>query len=146
MTFPRGRVSAWKTVVPLLVAGLLVLVPCWVGCGGSQAARRNVTGKVTFQGSPVEEGTVTFENTATGTTGSAQIGAGGQYSIQLPDGSYKVSVEPPLVETGGTSDTPGDMEYKPMENIPEKYRTTRSSPLSVEVSSSKTTHDLEMQP
>lgn len=116
------------------------------GCGGGQAARQTVTGKVTFQGAPVEEGTVTFEDSATGVAGSAEIGPGGVYSMELPDGSYKVSVAPPMVETAATADTPGDVEYKKMESIPQVYWTTGTSALTAEVSSTATSHDFDLKP
>src|SRR5262245_9162414 len=96
------------------------------GCGSDGPGRFNVTGKVTFRGQPVEEGKITFEDPAAGQVNSADLGAGGGYSVELAAGDYQVSVSPPLIEMPGTRDSPGDTVPKNVKNIPKKYRVPES--------------------
>jgi hypothetical protein len=134
----------------LRIGACLVLGACSLmlpGCTGSGGqARYVVTGKVTFQGEPVEEGQITFENPEAGQVNSGQLGAGGAYSTELPAGKYKVSVSPPLVETKGTGDSPPDMVPKKMKNLPRKYWVQESSGLAAEVSKEQRKFDFELKP
>src|SRR5437667_4315762 len=92
------------------------------GCGtGDKIPRYRVSGKVTYQGQPVEEGTITFEDPTAGQVNSSTLSPSGAYSLELRAGPYKVSVAPPLVETKGTGDSPPDMVPKKVSNIPKKY-------------------------
>ncbi len=118
-----------------------------VGCStGDRNPRYKVTGKVTFQGPPVEEGTITFENPEAGQVNSSPLGSGGSYALDLPAGTYKVSVSPPLAETKGTSDSPPDLVPKKVNNIPKKYWVQESSGLSAEISKDKRSFDFELKP
>src|SRR5687768_11347111 len=104
----------WLAAKRLLILALLAAG----GCGSSDSrARYTVTGKVTYQGQSVEEGTITFENPSAGQVNSSPLGSGGSYSLDVPAGDYKVSVSPPLVETKGTGDSPPDMVPKKVNNI-----------------------------
>jgi len=126
---------------------LLLLTACCPGCGsGDKNSRYKVTGKVTYQAGPVEEGTVTFEDPATGQVNSSPLGSGGAYALELPPGEYKISVAPPLVETKGTGDSPPDMVPKKVSNIPKKYWVQESSKLSAEVAKDKRKFDFELRP
>ena len=116
------------------------------GCSSDGPARFAVTGKVTFQGQPVEEGQITFEDPAAGQVNSGKLGSGGSYSVELPAGDYRVSVAPPLVETPGTRDSPGDMVPKNVKNIPKKYWVPESSRLAAKVNSSARSFDFELGP
>ena len=67
----------------------------FVGCGsGDQTRAIHVTGKVTYQGQPVEQGEITFEDPAAGQVNSSPLGPGGSYVLELPAGDYRVSVAP----------------------------------------------------
>src|SRR3954469_25171968 len=126
---------------------LLVVAICWLGCStGNKVPRYQVTGKVTYQGQPVEEGTITFENPTAGEVNSSPLASGGAYSVELPAGDYKVSVSPPLIETKSTADTPPDMVTKKVNNIPKKYWVQESSGLSAQVAKDKRTFDFELKP
>src|SRR5262245_3535921 len=124
---------------------LLLAILAFVGCGSDGAARFTVTGKVTFQGQPVEEGQITFEDPAAGQVNSGQLGSGGTYSVELPTGDYRVSVSPPLVEMPGTRDSPGDLVPKSVKNIPKKYRVPESAGLAAKVSSSARSFDFDLK-
>jgi len=130
-----------------ILAALIAVGLLWTtGCGKQGPKRLTVTGKVTFQGAPVTEGQITFEDAASGVAGSTALGTDGSYTLQLPEGNYKVSVEPPVVEVGGTADTPGDEEYKQVDNIPERYWSTATSPLQATVSADATEHNFTLEP
>jgi hypothetical protein len=117
------------------------------GCNMSGGpARYTVTGKVTYQGEPVEEGEITFQDPAAGSVNSAKLAAGGNYSLELPAGDFRVSVAPPLVEIKSGADTPPDMVPKPVKNIPKKYWVMESSKLTAPVAKDKRTHDFELKP
>lgn len=125
----------------------LVAVISFAGCGSSDPlARYTVTGKVTFQSQPVEEGEITFEDPTAGQVNSATLSAGGNYSLQLPVGEFKVSVAPPLVETKGTADSPPDKVPKNVKNIPKKYWVQEKSGLSAKVERDKRTFDFDLKP
>jgi hypothetical protein len=104
-----------------------------------------IRGKVTFQGQPVSEGTVQFNDEKTG---------------HGPAGDYTVLIVPPMlaVESKGG---PPDPQFKKVRNIPNKYRSTGggrppagrvipghvvTSGLRVTVSADKTLHDFDMEP
>ncbi len=128
-------------VVTVLTAGWLF------GCSRSQGPKPlAVSGTVTFQGSPVTEGKVTFEDPKTGFTGSGDITPEGQFRLTVPAGHYKVTVTPPMVEVGGTPDTPGEMTFKEVPNIPRKYWTSNTTPLECEVTQAGQTVSLELAP
>jgi hypothetical protein len=127
----------------------LVAISCLaaIGCGGSnRPVMHTVEGRVSFQGSPVEEGTITFENPANGFANSVKLGDGGVYTLQLPDGSYQVNVEPPMIPLDAGPNSPPSEGYKNVKNIPAKYRRSRSSGLTVQVSGSNVTQNFNMIP
>jgi hypothetical protein len=138
MTIPTAAVRTFW----LLLALLTVL-----GCSSDdKLARFKVTGKVTYQAQPVEEGTITFENPASGQVNSSPLAAGGLYTMELPAGDYRVSIAPPLIETKGTGDSPPDMVPKKVANIPKKYWVQEKSGLSAQVSKDKRTFEFELKP
>src|SRR5262249_45696788 len=105
-----------------------------------------ISGKVTYQSRPVEEGTITFEDPTTGQVNSGELGSGGSYATELPPGSFKVSVSPPLVETKGTGDSPPDMVPKNVKNIPKKYHRQETSGLAADVAKDKRAFDFDLKP
>lgn len=134
--------SGFRWMSGCLLAGFLF------GCGGSGTTRveHSVTGKVTFQGEPVTEGTVQFEDAASGQGGSAPLSASGTYTASLSDGTYKVIVLPPTEVTPDTENSPGGIVVKDAKNIPQKYRALETTPLSAPVSAALVTHDFELMP
>src|SRR5437868_627543 len=114
----------------------LLVVVCFVavaGCGpADKFPRYKISGKVTYQSQPVEEGSITFEDPTTGQVNSGTLASGGAYATELPPGAFKVSVSPPLVETKGTGDSPPDLVPKKVNNIPKKYWVQESSGLTAD--------------
>lgn len=125
----------------VLLSGLLC------GCGASETVRveHSVTGKVTFNGQPVTEGTVQFEDAATGQGGGGALTADGSYSATLGAGSYKVAVFPPVEHTPDTEISPGGEIVKDVKNIPQQFRTFDTTPLSVTVTPEQLTHDFDLK-
>ncbi len=127
----------------LVIVALSLFV---LGCGGGEQARYKVAGKVTFQGQPVEQGEITFENPTAGQVNSSPLSAGGSYSLELPPGDFKVSVAPPLIEMKGTADSPPDMVRNPaVKNIPKKFWVQETSGLTAKVDKSARTFDFELK-
>lgn len=125
----------------------LLLLLLASGCtSGDGAARYQVSGKVTFQGQPVERGEITFD-TGAGQVNSSQLGSGGSYSLELPAGDYKVFIAPPLTEGKGTPDSPPDMIPDPtVKNIPKKYWVQETSRLTAQVAKDKREFDFDLKP
>jgi hypothetical protein len=82
----------------LVLLGLLALA---VGCGPSYKARAVVKGKVTFAGTPLTVGTVSFYG-KDNLSGSATIDKNGNYAMNdAPLGDVKVTVFVPKLPPGG---------------------------------------------
>lgn len=127
-----------------MLAALVIVLLGTVGCGGSKFESHEVKGRVTFQGAPVTEGQVTFEDPATGFANSAGLDAMGAYTVALADGSYRVSIQPPVIQIGGGPDTPPDEGYKDVDNIPERYRRAETSGLSAQIASGQLEHNFDL--
>ncbi|HEY2411707.1 MAG TPA: carboxypeptidase-like regulatory domain-containing protein [Pirellulaceae bacterium] len=123
--------------------GLIFLTACGPA---DKFPRFKISGKVTYQSQPVEEGTITFEDPTTGQVNSGTLASGGAFSTELPPGAFKVSVSPPLVETKGTGDSPPDMVPKKVNNIPKKYWVQETSGMAAEVSKEKRVFDFDLRP
>lgn len=105
------------------------------GCSPKEATYE-IGGTIKFAGQGVSEGTVTFEESATMNTAQAELGADGKYSLRVAPGNYKVMVEPPMVSETGVSDA--GVTYKKVSNIPNKFRSSQSTPLTAKVESAAT--------
>ncbi|HUP81879.1 MAG TPA: carboxypeptidase-like regulatory domain-containing protein [Pirellula sp.] len=119
-----------------------------VGCFQSGPDVGEVSGKVTFKGQPVKEGTVTFLNPSEGGAGESPIDDNGSYAIpKLVVGDYIVIVTP-LMEMKDTD--PGKSPPAPVEksapNIPVKYRQQGLTPLKSAVKKGKNEFQIEMNP
>jgi len=104
---------------------LMLLLAAAAGCSnkGSNVKLSTVQGKVTLDsGEPVTGGYVTFHpsggTSAQAAASTGEIKSDGTYKIQTggkdgaPEGSYKVTVSPPMVSTGGSPlTTPFDKSY-----------------------------------
>jgi hypothetical protein len=118
------------------------------GCSQGPA-RGEVKGKVTFQGKPVKEGTVTFLNPKEGGAAEAQINQDGTYAVQggVDLGSYLVVITPPveIVDTDPGKSPPAPVE-KDMPDIPVAYRQQGTTTLNAEVKAGQNEFDFDMMP
>ena len=122
----------------LFVLSLFTLVGCGDGMG-------EVNGTVTFEGTPIEEGAISFYPTdgKTPTTGGAI--KGGQYSVKVPPGTMKVVISLPKI-TGkkkiyNTTNSP-EMPIT-VEALPAKYN--EKSELTLEVVAGANRKDWELK-
>ncbi len=131
------------------VAGFLAVILTFaLGCGGAdeRPPLKSVEGQVVFNNQPVTEGTVTFEDAQTGSAATAELDAEGRYELNVPDGTYQVTIAPPMVEVSSDPNSPPEQKFKDVANIPNKYRSAQSTDLSATVSEEKTSHDFNLAP
>jgi len=124
------------------MAGVL---PWMSGCGNSSEYPVGaITGRVTYEGQPVQQGLVTFYSSELGEGISEEIKEDGRYATQTPlrTGSYVVTVLPPD-EPPPTEDTPV-ATIAPVKDIPEKYRDPKKSGLTIVVKEGENTFDIAM--
>lgn len=125
--------------------GLSLLLLINAGCGSGRSDLVEVTGKVTLDGQPVNQGKVTLE--ATDGKGGVEGGSieNGEYSVMTTPGSKAVKINSPKVvgqkKTYGTADSP--TEDVTEEAIPKNYN--RNTDLKIEVSSSSLEHDFDLK-
>lgn len=123
----------------------VALLPLLTGCGNSaDSSSGTVSGRVSYEGQPVQQGVVTLYSSELGVGISEEIQADGQYATQtpIPIGNYVVTVLPP--------EEPPPMEedlvvtIAPVKDIPEKYRDPAKSGLNIDVSQGQNSFDIEM--
>ena len=137
---------------PQLARTLAIAVGIWsagtVGCS-SGPATSPVKGKVTFQGKPVTEGTVTFLNLTEGGAAEAQINKDGSITFQggVMPGEYRVVITPltHIVDTDPGKSPPAPVE-KPAPDIPPKYRQQGTSKLQASVKPGPNEFTFDMTP
>jgi hypothetical protein len=145
-----------------ILAALLALT-LFGGCGSGLPERGKVTGKVTFNGKPVPQGTVTFYP-KTGRSASGRIQPDGTYTLTTFDegdgaivGSHEVTIEAVRfagaprgksfeeeianVKSGKAADPAA---AKPQWLLPEKYSIRGQSGLTREVESGANTIDFAL--
>ena len=128
----------------LLFAGTLAWFAA--GCGGTDAPKlHKVSGLVTFDGHPVEEGTVMFLHDATQDSRQAPLGAEGRYEVEVREGQHKIAVEPVIIETPPSATSPGSSDYKKAPNIPGRYRSPETSGFTADVTA-PAEFSFQMQP
>lgn len=130
-----------------------------LGCGRSCPAYWPISGKVTFQGKPVDKASIRFCNSKVGIDVVESLGVEGQYGVVtgdqkgLPEGHYQVAIVPKLdfsraqCEPNGRpipSTMPSALERNPP-NIPTKYHDPATSGLTITVKPESNTFDVDMQ-
>lgn len=128
---------------------LLSVLMGLAGCGRSGPPKYPVSGTVTYKGTPVTEGMVTFYSSSGGGIVSF-LDASGGFVIEkgLVEGQYRVFIEPP--QTIKKPPPPGGPPMDPPKsfpNVPEKYRQASTSGLvaTVEADASGNTFEFDMQ-
>ncbi len=118
------------------------------GCSTSETPDPTapLNGKVTFKGTPVSEGMVNLFDSKRGNAAAAKLGADGTYSMPaVVLGNYDVSITPLQVEPSTDATKPAPPPANP-ENIPEKYRDSKTSGLKAVVKAGNNTADFELIP
>ena len=126
-SLPRGR-------GPALVAALLPLLAlALAGCSGGKSTMKNeVTGVVSYKGTALPGGSITFYSKKdSAQKATALIGDGGKYTMpNAPEGDCKISVQ------GPTPSSDSSVKTKPIA-LPPKYLDPDKSGLSFSVGSGK---------
>ena len=137
--------TAWAAAV--LFASLILVGS---GCGGAGAPVGSVSGKVTYRGEPVTEGTVSFTSDILAASGTGEVQPDGTYTLAtqgdgLPLGKYQVCIMPPMQEESLHPQLSAAPVAKDMPNIPQKYRSFRTSGFEATVQEGENAHDFDMQ-
>ncbi|MFN3148358.1 hypothetical protein [Bremerella sp.] len=122
----------------LLAVGLLI------GCSESGPKTYAVNGSVTIGQKPMNGGFVSFEDPTTGNAAQGAIEEDGTYSVELPEGSYQVMIEPTEIEVK-SKDGMSPPSTKYAQNVPERYMSVDTTELSAEVGDGSTTFDFQLK-
>lgn len=138
-----------KHVAPIVVAALTV-----AGCGGGTAGPKTgqVSGTVTYKGTPVADATVVFYPTQ-GPVATGVTDASGKFQLMTNkpgDGAalgmckVTVTVNAPVPESDPASVEKAQKEAEQNAKIPKKYNAAESSGLSFEVKAGQNDAKLEL--
>lgn len=135
----------------------------WVGCGSPGPLTAPVSGKVTYAGRPVTEGTILFWSTTGGTVASGPLGTDGSYRlITHPNaegavlGSHRVTIRAvKLLDANAVPKSPDAKgAFGPLANdvnparlqwiVPQRYEDRQTSPLTAEVKPGQNTIDFTL--
>ena len=133
----------------------VALIGCvMAGCGATEEPLGVATGRVTYHGEPVTEGSVTFSDKVRGAAYVAPLGADGKFELQVargfgvPPGKYVVTIGPPqaMPSMDPAKNFAGPAGNKDYKNIPMKYRDEKTSGLeAVVVSGANNPFDFDMK-
>ncbi|MEZ6039278.1 MAG: carboxypeptidase-like regulatory domain-containing protein [Planctomycetaceae bacterium] len=133
----------------LLLAVLLATTSTGIaGCSSSDdlGTRYSVSGKVTFSGSPVSEGEISFVDKSTGGSDAATLASDGSFQVSLPAGSFAVVITPPTIMVDEEENTEPYESFKDVPNIPEKYRTSNETPIAISINADSSDNSFDMVP
>ena len=129
----------------MLSLSLLVLTGCNGGVGGSGGGKAvGLTGKVVFSndGSPLSKGKVCLESSSL--TASGELTSDGTFTLKakngLPPGTYRVYITNAVEVVGQNAS--GDNIGMPL--IAQKYMSSRTSGLTVDIDESTTEFELKV--
>lgn len=139
---------------------LLAMILCTAGLAGCGGMKKKavVSGKITYKGEALGNGTVVFIG-KDGKGGSSPISAEGNYRVNdLPTGSMKITVETTPTESSGAINMPGVADKMPKMTvesnsggpgkyvqIPEQYKKPDQTPLTYDVKSGDQKHDIPLE-
>jgi hypothetical protein len=144
----RSFTSRLLSILTLIALPTLIL-----GCGGSSGPEMGrVSGKVSYNGKPLAQGTISFiSNDPNGTNANSVIAPDGTYTLQTTNpgdgavlGEYRViisDVDPNALNTPA----PGEPVKKQQRIIPEKYEKPDASGLTAKVVSGSNTFDFNLE-
>jgi hypothetical protein len=134
----------------LLLAGWAVVTS---GCGPAGPPCRPVSGSVSFRGAGVPKAVVVFDQPETGTYLSAVCDVAGRFDTAplpgggLPEGRYRVAVQPPLVEIEIDPERPQPMADAPgFPAVDPRLLDPATSGLTLAVSEAVPAFDIDLTP
>jgi hypothetical protein len=118
-----------------------LLTAALAGCGGAELGE--VSGNVSYDGAPIEEGAISFIPTdGKGPSGGAMI-KGGKYTAKnVALGLCKVSISSGKVSSQKADDMKGPTSPKIIELVPSKYN--KSTELQFDVKAGSQTKDFDL--
>jgi hypothetical protein len=145
----------------LLPIILILFGACVLGCTKNAAAPCRVSGSLSYKGTPIKAGSMSFV-TPDGTSYSAQISTDGTYTAtDLPAGEMVVIVNTEGVNPANTAPKGKDAQRRmnaqqqPAANVekpqvhyvkvPEKYRNAKTSPLTVTLKPGRQVHNIDLE-
>ncbi|HUY87416.1 MAG TPA: hypothetical protein VMV10_01650 [Pirellulales bacterium] len=147
------------------LGSLCLALPLLSGCGGGTGGPQGkVSGKVTYNGSPIVTGaTVSFLSEGGGGSAAGTVGADGSYQLRsmngdrIPAGTYKVMITPPVAPTLSPEEAmkasmPGEnAKTNPVKGpekeatIPDQYRSVTTTPAKFDVKEGDNAIDIVLQ-
>lgn len=124
------------------VAAAMASLALLAGCPGKprELTLLSVSGVVTLNGAPLQDGVVELTDRGTGFSAGAPLDGSGRFTIEvIPTGSYEVVVRPPYLPPPGERPPPRPSSYGPIRSIPKKYQSSTTSGLSAVVGGNVTT-------
>lgn len=118
----------------MMIPALLMFVCTFAGCGSSEPEKviGTVTISVAHDGKPVTEGTVNMIEIGSSKSATGTLNETGNLTLENVEvGKYTVSILPPPLPPADPDQPPVPIKNYP--NIPDKYRSETTSPLSAEV-------------
>lgn len=132
----------------LWIASAIVLsLACLAGCGPKGGPTATVYGKVTLDGQPLAEGTISFNALDGNTPTTGGKITNGSYSVKVPRGVQKVLVSAAIIESSQRAyedDPNSPLKHKYKETLPGKYTNPFETPLSVDVNSGSVNQDFAL--
>ena len=118
---------------------VLCVLAAAAGCGGGDSSGRHaVSGTVTVDGAPVQQGNINFQPVEQSTTSAGAVINNGTYSVPqeggLLPGTYRVEIYAPVPGTGGTLEEgalPGEPLPEAEELIPPEWNTESEQTIEV---------------
>ncbi len=130
----------FKSVASLLLVLFAVALCVIAGCGPSSST---VSGKVTLDGQPLANGSISFtpEDGQTATAGAAITN--GAYTVELPPGKKRVEISATKV-VGQVRAYEGDPNSPMMDDV-RPIEFTSKSPMTVDIAAGENQHNFELQ-
>jgi hypothetical protein len=140
-------VSLLQVRFPRIAVWALLVLPT-AGCGPAGVGQ--VSGKVTFRGDPVTEGTIEFASSDY--AADVPLESDGSYEFETPDGGlppgeYAVAIHPVMVPDprDNPERTPPALIEKDDPKIPKKYRSLQTSNLTRTVVEGKNSFNFDLE-
>jgi len=122
-----------ETIILLAAMGCIVTTGCFPAKPHSNKPRGGITLFVTYGTIPVTSGEVNLYNVNTGEAAGGQLNAQGELSLSdVVAGTYTVTLLPPDDSPSADPEASSSSEQS-RPDIPERFRRSRTSPLSIEV-------------
>lgn len=130
----------------LRIARAIPLVVFVCACGSPVAEKGKVSGVVSYQGSPLKSGTITFVHATTGRAATASIGADGRYELMADVGVNQIAVDcrGPEIDDPNPKAPKGSKLPGPL-LIPYRYGNPPTSELTFDVKVGENANDIHLK-